>query len=126
FPVSEIIYGLSILAVFVALAYASYKCKRRSPAAAAAAAVVVDRSSARRHCGGIDLATLRSCPKFRYGGGGKGGGGCAICLADYEESDALRLLPECGHVFHAECVDPWLLIHATCPVCRKSPPPAVP
>ena len=33
---------------------------------------------------------------------------CAVCLADFEEGDTLRELP-CGHVFHLECCDKWLL-----------------
>ncbi|PKU67731.1 RING-H2 finger protein ATL70 [Dendrobium catenatum] len=49
---------------------------------------------------------------------------CSICLADYEEEKredkALRLLPECGHLFHATCVDSWLWRRHTCPVCRSS------
>ncbi|PKA45788.1 Putative RING-H2 finger protein ATL71 [Apostasia shenzhenica] len=46
---------------------------------------------------------------------------CSICLADYNDSDELRRLPECGHLFHVLCVDPWLRQHPTCPVCRTSP-----
>ncbi|EPS63723.1 hypothetical protein M569_11061, partial [Genlisea aurea] len=49
---------------------------------------------------------------------GGGGGGCVICLADYEKSDEVRVLRDCGHLFHTHCVDPWLSAHATCPVCR--------
>ncbi|XP_027364634.1 RING-H2 finger protein ATL70-like [Abrus precatorius] len=45
---------------------------------------------------------------------------CSICLGDYKESDMLRLLPDCGHLFHLDCVDPWLMLHSTCPICRKS------
>ncbi|OWZ04747.1 Transmembrane protein [Phytophthora megakarya] len=44
---------------------------------------------------------------------------CCICLNDYEPSQSLRLLP-CGHHFHKECVDEWLLVNSTCPTCRKS------
>ncbi|KAJ1435782.1 Zinc finger, RING-type [Sesbania bispinosa] len=45
---------------------------------------------------------------------------CSICLGDYKESDMLRLLPDCGHLYHLACVDPWLRLHSTCPICRKS------
>lgn len=46
---------------------------------------------------------------------------CAICLSDYKPSDVIRLLQECGHLFHVKCIDTWLNVHPTCPVCRKSP-----
>ncbi|XP_057523837.1 RING-H2 finger protein ATL70-like [Amaranthus tricolor] len=48
---------------------------------------------------------------------------CSICLADYKGKDVVRQLGECGHVFHQKCVDPWLRLHPTCPVCRTSPLP---
>ncbi|KAL0906997.1 hypothetical protein M5K25_025532 [Dendrobium thyrsiflorum] len=48
---------------------------------------------------------------------------CSICFVDYEEEEgedkALRLLPECGYLFHATCVDPWLWRRQTCPTCRS-------
>ncbi|PIA54274.1 hypothetical protein AQUCO_00900668v1 [Aquilegia coerulea] len=48
---------------------------------------------------------------------------CSICLSNYEDVDMLRVLPECKHMFHLKCVDPWLRLHSTCPVCRKTPVP---
>lgn len=45
---------------------------------------------------------------------------CAICLGDYEDGEAVRLLPVCRHVFHRSCIDRWLTIHSTCPLCRHS------
>ncbi|KAE9589802.1 putative transcription factor C2H2 family [Lupinus albus] len=44
---------------------------------------------------------------------------CSICLVDYKESDFLRVLPRCGHFFHVKCVDPWLIMNFTCPICRE-------
>ena len=44
---------------------------------------------------------------------------CPICLCEYEEKQELRRLP-CGHLFHRECVDEWLLSRASCPTCRYS------
>ncbi|KAI4326996.1 hypothetical protein L6164_019505 [Bauhinia variegata] len=42
---------------------------------------------------------------------------CCICLSSYEDGVDLRQLP-CGHHFHCACVDKWLYINATCPLCK--------
>ena len=56
---------------------------------------------------------------------GTSGTACAICVSDYECDDVQRRLP-CGHLFHLECVDQWILKAATdysrtpgCPMCNK-------
>lgn len=43
---------------------------------------------------------------------------CVICLGELEEEDEVRLLPNCKHVFHVQCIDNWFLAHSSCPVCR--------
>jgi len=51
--------------------------------------------------------------------GGNSGISCAVCLGNYESGALLRLLP-CGHRFHHECVDHWLIKQSrTCPLCSK-------
>jgi Ring finger domain len=42
---------------------------------------------------------------------------CSICQNDYEFGDELRELP-CKHQFHVACIDQWLPIKRTCPLCR--------
>ncbi|CAI0476418.1 unnamed protein product [Linum tenue] len=42
---------------------------------------------------------------------------CCICLSSYDDGVELRELP-CGHHFHCTCVDKWLHINATCPLCK--------
>uniref|UniRef100_UPI00358EB315 RING finger protein 150-like n=1 Tax=Myxine glutinosa TaxID=7769 RepID=UPI00358EB315 len=42
---------------------------------------------------------------------------CAVCIEVYKLSDVVRILP-CKHLFHKACVDPWLLDHRTCPMCK--------
>ncbi|TKY55338.1 E3 ubiquitin-protein ligase [Spatholobus suberectus] len=42
---------------------------------------------------------------------------CCICLSAYDDGVELRQLP-CGHHFHCTCVDKWLYINATCPLCK--------
>ncbi|XP_020573171.1 E3 ubiquitin-protein ligase At1g12760-like isoform X2 [Phalaenopsis equestris] len=42
---------------------------------------------------------------------------CCICLSAYDDGAELRQLP-CGHHFHCCCIDKWLRINATCPLCK--------
>lgn len=45
---------------------------------------------------------------------------CAVCLGEMVDGELGRLLPACRHVFHAECIDTWLAVSSTCPVCRAA------
>ncbi|XP_062021879.1 RING-H2 finger protein ATL7-like [Rosa rugosa] len=45
---------------------------------------------------------------------------CAVCLGDYQADDRLQQIPACGHTFHIACIDSWLSMHTTCPLCRLS------
>jgi len=42
---------------------------------------------------------------------------CAVCMADFQISEDLRSL-HCSHHFHKECIDKWLGVATTCPVCK--------
>ncbi|OWM87673.1 putative RING-H2 finger protein ATL71 [Punica granatum] len=77
---------------------------------------------------GLDEATILSYPKLQYSQAAKDVGEadlddsnntCPVCLLDYQETDTVRVLPECKHFFHHTCVDPWLKLHSTCPICRE-------
>ncbi len=45
---------------------------------------------------------------------------CVICLSEVEEGEVVRVL-RCGHRFHSGegCVDRWLKLHNSCPVCKR-------
>lgn len=81
---------------------------------------------------GLDPKVIESFPIFEYSDVkdlkyGEGGGGtleCAVCIAEFNNGDTLRLLPKCDHVFHPECIDAWLGAHSTCPVCRANLAPS--
>ncbi|CAN6269044.1 unnamed protein product [Urochloa humidicola] len=66
-------------------------------------------------------ASASSCGDEEAGGAAAEAGPeeCAICLAEFEEGEAVRVLPPCGHGFHAACIDKWLRAHSTCPSCRR-------
>jgi len=57
------------------------------------------------------------CHEFEEEGAG-GGGECAVCMEAFRAGDRCRVLPRCGHGFHAECVDSWLRKSRRCPLCR--------
>uniref|UniRef100_A0A0A9BNE9 RING-type E3 ubiquitin transferase n=1 Tax=Arundo donax TaxID=35708 RepID=A0A0A9BNE9_ARUDO len=43
---------------------------------------------------------------------------CPICLEPFGDDDGVRVVPACGHLFHAPCIDRWLDVRNSCPVCR--------
>ncbi|CAB9503244.1 (E3-independent) E2 ubiquitin-conjugating enzyme UBE2O [Seminavis robusta] len=48
---------------------------------------------------------------------------CPICLGDYDgtdETESLRKLTACGHLFHSGCVETWLETKSSCPLCKTS------
>ncbi|KAA8528235.1 hypothetical protein F0562_035514 [Nyssa sinensis] len=73
---------------------------------------------------GLDGPTIESFPKTVLGESGRlpkpNDGTCPICLSEYQPKETLRTVPECNHYFHADCIDEWLRINATCPLCRNS------
>jgi len=42
---------------------------------------------------------------------------CSVCLSDFAEGDTLKSLP-CVHFFHKDCIDTWLMVGHTCPLCK--------
>eukprot|EP00979_Chaetoceros_neogracilis_P016211 scaffold7349_cov133-Chaetoceros_neogracile.AAC.2 len=45
---------------------------------------------------------------------------CSICITDFTMGEMVCLLPQCGHAYHSECVNKWLVDQksAYCPLCQ--------
>ncbi|XP_022776850.1 E3 ubiquitin-protein ligase RNF181-like [Durio zibethinus] len=48
-------------------------------------------------------------------------GECVVCLDDWKPREVAKEMP-CKHMFHDECIEKWLGIHGSCPVCRYKMP----
>ncbi|KAG0320451.1 hypothetical protein BGZ97_000163 [Linnemannia gamsii] len=44
---------------------------------------------------------------------------CSVCKDEFAKEDNLLQLP-CKHIFHEDCIKPWLKVSGTCPTCRFS------
>ncbi|CAL1406174.1 unnamed protein product [Linum trigynum] len=51
---------------------------------------------------------------------------CVICLSSFGDGEVGRCLTGCGHGFHVDCIDMWLLSHSNCPICRAPAAPLPP
>lgn len=48
---------------------------------------------------------------------------CPVCKEEYTVGEQVMKLP-CNHRFHIDCLQPWLKMRNTCPVCRYALPSA--
>lgn len=84
------------------------------------------------------LALLSNLEAFQHPGqrgdveSGEHAEPCSICVEDFKAGDKCKRLPcSISHIFHATCVDTWLMKSRFCPLCRTdvvgllSSPPSV-
>ncbi|KAL2484454.1 RING-H2 finger protein ATL8 [Abeliophyllum distichum] len=57
---------------------------------------------------------MKYLPKLTYATNNDNLSDCAICLVEFIVGDELRVLPQCSHGFHVECIDMWLGFHSFC------------
>jgi E3 ubiquitin-protein ligase ATL41 len=75
---------------------------------------------------GLDPLIIASLPAYVYKQAVAGDAiptECSVCLSFLENEEMVRVLPNCKHNFHSECIDKWLSTHSTCPICRTAAEP---
>ncbi|XP_020600344.1 RING-H2 finger protein ATL16-like [Phalaenopsis equestris] len=70
---------------------------------------------------GLQECEIQSIPNFRYKRSRFQCSfyECSVCLNEFREEERIRMLPNCFHVFHIDCIDTWLQTHKNCPICRS-------
>ncbi|GLJ38367.1 hypothetical protein SUGI_0781350 [Cryptomeria japonica] len=72
---------------------------------------------------GLDKETLDSLPIAEYKSQNMNENlESVVCLSKFEETEKLRVLPNCNQSFHAGCINMWLHSHTSCPICRQTVP----
>ncbi|KAI3994033.1 hypothetical protein MKX01_012290 [Papaver californicum] len=66
----------------------------------------------------LSQGDLKNLSSFNYGNV-EATQDCIVCLENLKEGENCRSLPKCKHIFHANCVDSWLIRVPSCPVCRE-------
>ncbi|KAL3650290.1 hypothetical protein CASFOL_006693 [Castilleja foliolosa] len=72
---------------------------------------------------GLDIATINNMPIVLFrnlAAGGFSEAECCICLGIFGGRERVKVLPDCRHRFHSECVDKWLAAEPSCPLCRAA------
>ncbi|KAG6417330.1 hypothetical protein SASPL_119484 [Salvia splendens] len=121
-PVFDSSMAVTILVLLTALFFlAFFSIYIRRFASDTAAAVPPPQH---RKCsgGGLDTSAVDSLPLVPYGGAAKHRmiEECPICLGEFSETETVKMIPYCRHVFHPSCIDTWLASHVTCPLCRSA------
>mmetsp|Transcript_10919 Transcript_10919/g.19740 ORF Transcript_10919/g.19740 Transcript_10919/m.19740 type:complete len:446 (-) Transcript_10919:387-1724(-) len=49
---------------------------------------------------------------------GSGDHSCVICLSNYVKDEMISTLP-CKHHFHQNCINEWLAVDKSCPLCKQ-------
>ncbi|KAI5670461.1 hypothetical protein M9H77_10825 [Catharanthus roseus] len=109
-----------ILLVTMVYLYARWVCRFGPPNSVGSIVHAPPRQSTTRP-GGLDPSSIGNLPIVLHRDlVNPNEGECSICLGIFQDGDKVKVLPDCGHCYHCECVDKWLRTQSSCPLCRAS------
>ncbi|NXG19680.1 RN128 ligase, partial [Grallaria varia] len=113
FTVLFILASFFVVAAATLCCYVYYSARRLIIARAQSREQRKLRARAKNAIEQMQLRTLKEGDEET----GPDGDSCVVCFEQYKANDVLRALT-CNHAFHKTCIDPWLLEHGTCPLCK--------
>ncbi|KAK2982505.1 hypothetical protein RJ640_026348 [Escallonia rubra] len=99
-----------VLLIAILILYAHWICSFR-PLPASVASTLHHAPPPQPH--GLDVATINSLPTMLHpilGRDKVGEAECCICLGVFQVGEEVKVLPQCDHCYHSECVDKWLRV----------------
>ncbi|CAK9154041.1 unnamed protein product [Ilex paraguariensis] len=120
------VIGFAVSTMFIVFVCTRLICARIQLTASRGAFPMASRSDLsilERGLHGLDPLVVANFPTKKYSDplfSSAKDAQCTVCLVEYYKEDTLRILPFCGHSYHATCIDIWLQQHSTCPICRIS------
>ncbi|MCL7031967.1 hypothetical protein MKW94_006167 [Papaver nudicaule] len=121
----EVLIGIGIIVpiLVASIVYCKCYCGANSPSRDVSSRAVQITPRPVNNTSDFYLSALEGFPTVVLGESGRLShpdiNTCAICLSEYQPKETLKTLPACNHCFHADCIDPWLHLNLTCPICRK-------
>ncbi|KAG9450726.1 hypothetical protein H6P81_010691 [Aristolochia fimbriata] len=68
----------------------------------------------------VQLEGSKMMMKMKELGEIESGETCPFCFEEFGESKKVVAETPCAHLFHSDCLLPWLLSATTCPLCRSN------
>nr|XP_048692168.1 RING finger protein 148 [Caretta caretta] len=106
-------WGSLLICTWVTVAYFTFYCAGRLRIARTHIRRCQQLTDVKKAIGQLELRILKESDKEAK----TDAENCVVCLEVYKPKDVVRIL-RCRHIFHRKCIDPWLLKHRTCPVCK--------
>lgn len=64
-----------------------------------------------------ELATLKDFCMITYNNDHKFET-CIICFSELDNEEKVIELPDCKHIYHYNCLEPWIKKNNKCPICK--------
>ncbi|KAL4584950.1 hypothetical protein LXL04_009563 [Taraxacum kok-saghyz] len=119
--VVEIVISSMLLVIGIALFVLIHVCIVGRTFGSITSSALVERRGTMMisRSGSMSQEDIKKLPSYDFNlEAQKSMGECVVCLERFKAGEKCKLLPNCNHSFHGECIDLWLVKNGVCPICR--------